>query len=295
MAPRWWGYYFDPLTGANYTLVGARGAPTLRLLEGRLPTAQGECALGAGVSEGRGAPVGGELVLTDSRGVGTLFQVVGVFSASSALLTNDLVVLPEPELRRFFALPEGAATDLTVTVANELEVQTVAKKIKAALPDSRPITRAEIARTYDAVFNWRSGMMLAAFAGAALAFAILAWDKATGLSAEEQQEIGVLKAIGWDTSDVLELKLWEGLALSLSSYLLGLLLAWVHVFFFGATLLAPILKGWSVLFPPFRLTPYVDFYQLVVLGFFTVVPYLVSTVIPCWKAAVADPEGVIRG
>ena len=295
VAPRVWGYYYDGLTGANYTLIGARAAPSLQMLRGRMPSAENECAVGSGVAQVRQIDVPGELVMTDSQGVGVLFEVVGTFEADSTLLTNDLVVTREDDLRRFFSFPEGVATDLAVAVGNELEVQTVARKVRALLPDTRPITRGELERTYDAVFNWRSGMMLAAFAGAAIAFSILAWDKATGLSAEEQLEIGVLKAIGWDTRDVLELKTWEGLALSLVSFLAGLILAYAHVFFLGAPLLTPVLKGWSVLFPEFRLVPYVDLYQIFILGFFTVVPYLASTVIPCWKASVADPEAVIRG
>ena len=150
-------------------------------------------------------------------------------------------------------------------------------------------------RTYDAIFNWRSGMMLSVFAAALVAFCILAWDKATGLSAEERREIGILKATGWDTGDVLELKFWEGLAVSLTAFLLGIISAYVHVFFFGATILAPVLKGWSVLFPRFDLIPYVDAYQVFVIAFLTIIPYVASTVIPSWKAAITDPEQVMRG
>ena len=51
--------------------------------------------------------------------------------------------------------------------------------------------------------------------GALFAFIILAWDKATGLSAEEKREIGILKAVGWETSDILLMKFWEGAAVSL--------------------------------------------------------------------------------
>ena len=57
--------------------------------------------------------------------------------------------------------------------------------------------------------------MLTLFSAAVIAFCILAWDKATGISAEEKQEIGILKAIGWDTSDVLALKFWEGLIIAM--------------------------------------------------------------------------------
>ncbi len=292
---RRWGYYYDALANANYTVLGVNGgAGDLELLEGRLPEAEGECALGRGVAEVRATGVGGELILIDASNLGVLYEVVGVFRSESDLLTHDLILLPDEEVSRFFGMPADRATDLSVRVRNPAEVSTVARKIKQALPDARPITRDEVLRTYDAVLHWRSGMMLATFAAALIGFCVLAWDKATGLSAEERAEIGILKAIGWETGDVLELKFWEGVTVSLVSVLAGLILAWVHVFALGAPLLAPILKGWSVLFPDFALTPRVDAYELAVIVFLTVVPYVASTVIPCWRAAITDPETAMR-
>ena len=136
--------------------------------------------------------------------------------------------------------------------------------------------------------------MLTVFFSALIAFCILAWDKATGISAEEKKEVGILKAIGWGTSDVLELKFWEGFVISATSFLVGLIIAMLHVFFFGASLLAPVIKGWSVIFPDFRFTPYLDLYQVFVMGFLTVVPYIASTILPSWKTAITDPEEVMR-
>jgi len=49
-----------------------------------------------------------------------------------------------------------------------------------------------------------------------------------------------------------------------------------------------------VLFPAFRLTPYIDIYQIFVLAFLTVTPYVASTIIPSWKTAITDPENVMR-
>ena len=43
---------------------------------------------------------------------------------------------------------------------------------------------------------------------------------------------------------------------------LGVLLAYIHIFFFGASIFAPVLKGWAVLYPEFILTPFIDFQQL---------------------------------
>jgi lipoprotein-releasing system permease protein len=295
VSPRVWGYYYDSLSRSNYTLMGiGPGDPSLELLSGRLPTGPVECAIGAGVAAARGTGLGRDLILVDSRNVGRAFEVVGVFRSESRLLTNDLVVLDAGDLRNFFGLPADRATDAVIEVPNPSETATVAAKIKARLPDTRPITRGELLRTYDAVFDWRGGILLAVFAPALIAFGILAWDKATGISAEEKREVGILKAVGWDTADVLVLKFWEGIVISLTAFLLGLLAAFVHVFFFGATLLAPVLRGWSVLFPKFHPVPYLDFYQLAVVGFLTVAPYVACTVVPAWKTAITDPDSVMR-
>ena len=294
--PRYWGYYYDAITGGNYTLLGLdeEAGPDLDLLEGSLPTDPRVCAIGSGVSRSRQVRIGDELILIDSKNIGVAFEVAGVFRSESDILTNDLVVFRSQDLVEFFGFPNGRATDITVQVYNENEVSTVAAKIKRDHPETRPITKKEIIRTYDAVFNWRSGMMLTVFFSALIAFCILAWDKATGISAEEKREVGILKAIGWGTSDVLELKFWEGIVISSTAFLVGLIVAFVHVFYLGATFLAPVIKGWSVLFPDFRFTPYLDLYQIFVMGFLTVVPYIASTILPSWKTAITDPEEVMR-
>jgi ABC-type lipoprotein release transport system permease subunit len=239
--------------------------------------------------------IGEDLVLTDGQGAFSLYMVTGVFSADSDLLTNDLIVLFQEDIVRLFKMPADKATDIVVEVFNETETPVVARTIQRLLPDTRPIMKSEIIRTYDTVFNWRSGMVLTMFFGALVAFCILAWDKATGLSAEEKQEIGVLKAIGWETANILELKFWEGAVISLTSFLTGIILAYLHIFYFGGAFLAPALQGWSVIFPSFKLMPYVNLQQIFILLFITVLPYVASTIIPSWKAAITDPDVVMRG
>jgi len=294
--PRIWGYYYDALVGANYTLQGVgKGTAELALLNGRLPSGPEECAVGSGVADSRLLTVGDDLILIDGENLGVSFEVVGIFRSRSDLLTHDLILFEPETLRRFFGYPAGMATDLAIEVFNRQEVDNIAHKVKRELPDVRPITYAEISRTYDAVFNWRSGMLLSIFSLALLAFCVLAWDKATGLSAEEKREIGILKAVGWDTSDVLLFKFWEGAVISVTAFLLGLSLAFIHVFWFNAPLLAMVMKGWSVLFPEFQLVPHIDLLQIFTLGSLTVVPYLVATVVPSWRSATTDPDSVMRG
>ncbi len=282
---RLWGYYYDPVVQANYTLLVA---PDRKL-------ATDEIHIGATLARTRQLGLGDYLSLRTANGQALPLKVIGILKSASELLSADLLLLSESAYRQLFSLPPDVYTDAVLTVRNPREARTVAEKITLALPSSRPILRAEILRTYDAVFNWREGIVFMMLSTLLLAFMILAWDKAAGLSAEEKREMGILKAIGWETGDILHMKLWEGLLLSLTAFLAGYLLAWLQVFYGGARLFAPVLKGWAVLYPDFRLTPAVDLQQLLVLLAVTVLPYIVATLIPSWRAASSDPDAVMRG
>ena len=297
--PRFWGYYYDSLIKANYTLIAADEAVLRdnRLLKGHLPEPQEKnvTAIGKGVADARLLDLGDMFSLQSADGRWIEFKVIGIFESESDLLTSDLIIISTRDFKSLAKLPDGMATDLLVSVRNKVEAPTIAKKIKERFPDTRPLLRDEIIRTYDAVFGWRSGLILICFIGALTAFIILAWDKAMGLSAEEKKEIGILKAIGWETSDVLEMKFWEGIIVSLTSFLTGIILAYLHVFFLGASLFAPALKGWSIIYPSFRLAPFINPYQIATLLAITVVPYIASTIIPSWKVSITDPDELMRG
>jgi len=284
LTPRLWGYYYDPAVKANYTLM----------VSDRQTLAAGEIIIGPGISRSRQVFPGDLLSFRNYRGEPAIFQVKGLLAAESELVNSDLVLISEPDFRIFSGLAPPLVTDFALRVRNPRELNTIAFKITELLPDTRPIVRDEILRIYDSVFDWRSGMMVVIFSASALAFIILAWEKASGLSAGERREIGILKAIGWETSDVLLMKFWEGTVLALSSFFLGFILAYAHVFFTSAVLFEHALKGWAILYPDFRLTPFVDLYQVVTLFFLTVIPYLAATIIPSWRAATIDPDTVMR-
>ena len=281
---RLWGYYYDPVVGANYTLIVPED----------FGLGEGNIAIGEGISKTRLAFKGDTLEFRSYEGKIITLEVKDIFSSESGLISSDLIMISENDFSRLFGVPADYATDLTLRVRNPRELSTIARKISELLPDTRVILRDEILRTYDNVFNWRGGMMIVILFGALLAFAILAWDKASGLSLDEKREIGVLKAIGWETSDVILMKFWEGMTISLSSFLSGIILAYFHVFLTSSVLFEPALKGWAVLYPQFKLTPFIDASQIVTLFFLTVVPYTVATIVPSWRAATVDPDSIMR-
>lgn len=282
--PRLWGYYFHPASGANYTVMAV---DDFKYGEEQAVVGNGVIRTWKGLEEGK-------IYFRSYDGSPFTLDIVDNIGPDTEIVSADLIVVSKDTFRRLFGLMPGLATDLAVTVANIRECPTIAEKIVTDHPDLRTILHEDIQLTYSSIFSWRSGYVVVLLAGAVFAFLIFAWDRATGLSAEERFEIGILKALGWDVSDVLFVKFWEGLVISLTSFGMGVLLAYAHVFMTSAVLFEHALKGWSVLYPDFELRSSVDVSQLMVLFFFTVVPYTLITVLPSWKTAATDPDTVMR-
>ncbi len=298
VAPRVWGYHYDPPPDATYTFLGAETLPgeAGEMVEGSWegPEAGERCVIGQGVARARDLEPGDLLPVRGPDGALIPLRVTGIFTSPSNLLTNDLVVMSPGAARRVLAVPEGMATDLAVSIPNDRETETVALKVLERFPDLRAIPRSQLLRTYDAVFSWRSGVWAAILLGAVLALALLAWDRATSLAGEERREIGILKALGWQVGEVLEARFWEGAILSLGASLTGIIAAFLSVSLWGAGLFRPVLMGWSTLYPDFPLPPALEPFQVGVILLGTVTPVLAATLIPSWRVAVMDPDAVIR-
>ena len=282
--PRLWGYYYHPAAQANYTLM----------VSDDYAQEEGTVEAGEGVLRTWGTVRGDKLYFRAFNGEALELRVIKTFTSPSELVTSDLILMSKGTFRRLTGIPEGFATDLAVTIRNPRESMTIAEKVSLSLPDTRTILREEILRTYAALFDWRGGYTIVLLVGAFLAFFIFAWDKATGLNAEERSEIGILKGLGWDTSDILMIKFWEGIVVSLTAFFLGVLAAYIHTFLFSAPFFEHALKGWAVLYPAFQVQPSVDAYQLATLFSLTVLPYSFICLVPAWKVASSDPDMVMR-
>jgi ABC-type lipoprotein release transport system permease subunit len=303
VVPRIWGYHFDVANGANYTVMGldpsvmpSGGELGMTLAEGRFFTLEEEGLAVVGQAIPESMALAGRRTFSLFRPDLSLksFRITGVFASRTDLLTNDLIVTSLADARELFAIPEQMVTDFCVYVGNPAEIQTVARKIAELLPDTRVLTRSQIHKTYQVVFGWRSGFASICLLTALAAFTILAWDKASGLSPEERREIGILKILGWQTSDILAVRFWESLLVSALAFIAGCTLAYVHVFHFGAALFRPVMVGWSIIYPQLALAPDIVLADLLLIFAFSVLPYLAATIIPAWRAAAVPPDSAIR-
>ena len=272
---RLWGYYFHRDAGANYTVMVAR--------KERIP--EGKAKVGLGVLRTWGIDRGDTMRFRAFDGASAELEAEQAFGADTELFTADMILVSEAAFRTIFGFPENLFTDLVLSVQDSADLRKIAEEIEHIAPETRAITRDEILRSYRDIFDWRTGFVMILLSSAMLAFAFLAVDKALCASAVESCEIEVLKSVGWDRADILWAKFWEGFAVSFCAFLIGVVFAYFHVFFFSAPLFEHALKGWSILYPKFRFAPVFSALDLGAAFVFSVVPYSLASVAGARKEA----------
>ena len=304
ITPRVWGYYYFKPAGVNFSIVGIDAyeeqySKTLSNLtqhfDIKLLEKENGMIIGEGVKK-----ILRENYYTDffnfitSEGKWQRVYIAGVFHSDLALESNDLILLPKKLAYAIFGMDEHKATDIIVKVANIKEIATIVQKINERYPDMRAITQDDIRVSYQNIFDYKSGFFLALFSICAFAFFIIIYDKTSGLSSEEKKEIGILKAIGWSSDDILKEKFYESFTLSLSAFLLGVTGSLFYVYALQAPLLRNLFMGYSALKPSFALPFSLDVSMLVLLFLLSVPIYIAATLIPAWRASTLDADEVMR-
>ncbi len=281
---RLWGYYYDPAAGANYTVV----VPLWN------PPAEGEAAIGSGISRSRQSYSRDVFALRSYHGEAVLLSIKTVLPDRADLVAADLMLVSEFDFRHLFNLPAGVANDIVVQLAPGADLRTVRSEAARILPGARVVTRQEMLATAASFLDGWQGLPAVVLLAMALAIGIVAADKPAALGVEERREMGILRALGWGKKEVLVAKLWESLAVSITALSVGTLLAYAHIYLFGAALFIPVLRGWAVLFPRLELAPTLNLSAVALIAAATILPPAAGTLLACYRPASGDPDAVIR-
>lgn len=294
VTPRVWGYVYVPAVTANIVVVGMTSRGDDRLVAGRYPRAGGECVLGRDLAYALGVRTGDRIALPAGEKY-ALFRVVGMFVSESAIRTADVMLVSPADARKLLSVPEDLATDIAVTLSTEDESAVASAEIRRLLPTARVLERSLLTRTYSLTLDARGGLVSAMLVPALLCFLLLAWERLSGIGEAERREIAILKVVGFSTEDVLATRMIESFVIAFGAASLGALLAYLYVFHLGAPGLSGALFGWSQITPTLRLAPTVSVASLALLVSGTVVPFVVASIVPAWRAAMTDPEALLRG
>jgi hypothetical protein len=250
----------------------------------------GEALLGPGVDPGPDPP---RLALTAAAALE--LRPVGRLPAASALLGQDVVLVHPADARRLLGLAPGEAVDLAVDVFHAAEAAAIQPELAAAFPWPVRITaRSEAVGLYSGGLARRGGLMLIAGIPAVLAL-VLVVAGAVREAVGQRREVGLLKALGWTTGEVVRLQVYRALLIALPAACLGMLVAYTLVFRPGVSWPGSLLFGWRAAPPRLYLDPAGALLTLLELGALVVGPYLAAVLLASLQGAAADPQDLLKG
>jgi ABC-type lipoprotein release transport system permease subunit len=201
------------------------------IVRGRVPDAPGEVLIGHGVSKKFGIQTGVPFTLpANNRKV---FKASGVL-APSCLWGSDIIVTHYDDANEFFRT-KGKVTHLLVYTSSEIEPVAAAIREHRANKEHdgsgqlRVEGRGTSLAKLRSAYTWSQGIFaVLLMVGAALTIQAFVVTSGSG-QAELRREMGVMRAIGWKTVDLLERVAFENLAISVAAVCLSILLslAWM--------------------------------------------------------------------
>jgi ABC-type lipoprotein release transport system permease subunit len=264
------------------------------------PQRNNSVVIGKAVADLMGAEVGSWLaILTESNQV-RQYEVVGIFSAESSIYNADMILMSETDARLFFDVPEGKVTDLLIYTeeVNEAyyvtQLNFVAREI-SELPNVRVLTKDILLKAQETTYGARSGFFSVTWFTVLVSAAIVAFNQTIVVGHESRFEVGLLKALGFSTSDIIQVRLIESGVLGVIAGSIGIIAGIFFDVVLGAPMFRDFMLGWAVLYPSFPVPVHISIQTVLITYAITVVPLLFATVIPSWLNATVDPDLAMRG
>jgi ABC-type lipoprotein release transport system permease subunit len=299
---------FPRIVGRTYfanrlaTLVGIfpENLPkSIHLAQGTMFREKGEVIVGQGLAKEFHLQPGVRFSL--SINTSKLLRVAGIFDSNATIWSANLILMSFEDASEFFKM-EGKATDILIYtrpgyapfLAKEIQEKMEISNPGQVEPPLRVQDKILVKRYFERGFNYKAGVFTALYT-VAFALAIPALLIVSGFGqTERRKEIGIIKATGWQTQEVMEMVALENLIISLTSAPLAILssMAWLKLFngaFIAQFFIAEI--GLMAPFPvPSRFLPLPCLFAFLFAIILTMVGSLYST----WKTATVPPVEAMR-
>jgi ABC-type lipoprotein release transport system permease subunit len=310
--PRVWGYS-DVGSGSLLTVMGVNateygsmiGAVGTDILEtGRflnesdyrkMIVGQGIVDMMAAAAMPLQVQVGTLLSLITFNGELIEFEVIGVFNSDSKIYSYDMILTDIVSAREVLGYENSTFTDIAVWINYGSDLNSVAFRLDTGIAEARVLTSDAISDLMLKAYTGRAGITALLWLVVLLAVVLLAFTASSAGSEEARREVGLLKALGFDTVDVLEIRMLESITLSLLGVSLGISFAIIFDFILGAPLLAGYILGWGLVLLPGGIPLAISLSTLFTVYAVGIVPILVAAVVPSWRNAITEPDIVLRG
>lgn len=218
----------------------------------------------------------------------------GEFPKETQIITNDMIIMDVNLAREILGLADDRVTDIAVDVANPLEEETVKTKLIISHFDMRIISKEDMIKYYENLFNYKGGVFLSLYTLSLITFLLILYQRYSTVIHSDVKEIAILRLSGWRISDVIWLKLSENFIIAVSSYMIGIIVAYIYVFIFDAPLMKAIFLGFNNLENSVSLSPTMDIATLVFIFLIFVIPFMLTILIPVWRVSIKEPVEVLR-
>jgi ABC-type lipoprotein release transport system permease subunit len=223
---------------------------SLLVTKSRSIHSKGDVIVGSTLSNRYGLTPGSKFYLPINRW--KRFTVAGVFSSECSIWSSNLIYMSLEDAGELFRM-KGMATDFLVYAKpKQSPVVSIYLQMENQKDPPLRIQSKELVNSYfQKGFESRTGIFTA-FYLVAFAMAIPLVLILSGLGGtERRKEIGTLKAIGWQTLDVIEVVLWENAFISILSACLALITAYLWIRVLNGFFIAQFFIGDPGLIPAF--------------------------------------------
>ncbi|MEA2091206.1 MAG: FtsX-like permease family protein [Campylobacterota bacterium] len=216
------------------------------------------------------------------------------FPKDTQIITNDMIIMDIDLAREILGLEDDEVTDIAIEVPNPLELEMVKTKLVVSHFNMRIIAKEDISKYYENLFNYKGGVFLALYLISLITFLLILYQRYSTIVHSDAKEIAILRLSGWKISDVIWLKLSENFIISVSSYMIGVIIAYFYVYILNAPLIKEIFLGFNNLNNSVAFSPNIDIASLVLIFLIFVIPFMLVILIPVWRVAISEPYEVLR-
>jgi len=217
-------------------------------------------------------------------------KIFNTLPKDTQLITNDMIVMPIDLARKVLGYGEDEVTDITFNVPNPDEWEQLSDKLLAMHYDLQVVNKNEVKKSYQNIYNYKGGFFLILFLIVLMTFSLILYQRYSMVYSTEKRHIGLLRALGWSINDVLKLKFMETFTIILTSFIVGVFMAYIFVFVFDAPLLKNIFLGSNNLYNSVKFTPVVDMATLSSIFLLYALPFITAVIVPVWRVSVTNPK-----
>ncbi len=270
---------------------------SIRLFRGRAPGGDGDVIIGWEAAKYLKLKIGSKFSI--KRGPGQVFQIVGLFKSPCNIRNVDLLMMNYEDASVLFGI-RGMATDLSVyTRPGYAQIVDVILRLSEKEEESgKPVLRVQTRELIDRYsrrgFNIKAGVFSGLYC-LVLALGIPSIGVLSGFGlSERRREIGVMKALGWQTQEILEMTAFENLALSIMAapFIIIAALLWIHIFN-GALIAKFFIASLDIIIPfqaPSKVFPIPAMLGLMM----AVILAMVGSIYSTWKTATVPPSEAMK-